>query len=242
VAWQDAVIRYCERNDQGFWSEPLNALTNLAFLATAVAAYALWKRQARSDHFALVLVLLTAAVGVGSFIFHTVATQGAELFDVIPIAIFIYCYFFLVLRRYFRLGMFGSVTITVLFAAGSDMIDSGAHHLNGSVAYLPALSAMAVFAGLLGPWSGSSTEQLRCRAIARGLASAALLFLVSLIFRTVDRDVCPVFPLGTHFLWHVLNAGVLWLLLRTVILAGTDSQAQAPPGDKAGISATLWKG
>jgi hypothetical protein len=31
------------------------------------------------------------------------------------------------------------------------------------------------------------------------LASA----LLALVFRTADLLVCPYFPLGTHFLWHI---------------------------------------
>ncbi len=39
------------------------------------------------------------------------------------------------------------------------------------------------------------------------------IFLVSLAFRTVDVASCGSLPLGTHFLWHVLNAVVLYRLL-----------------------------
>ena len=43
---------------------------------------------------------------------------------------------------------------------------------------------------------------------------AAAIFIVSLALRIVDLDICDAFPLGTHFLWHVLNAVLLYLLLR----------------------------
>ncbi len=33
--WSRAVNSYCERTDPGFWSEPVNALTNAAFLVAA---------------------------------------------------------------------------------------------------------------------------------------------------------------------------------------------------------------
>jgi hypothetical protein len=42
----------------------------------------------------------------------------------------------------------------------------------------------------------------------------AMIFMVSLALRIVDLDICDAFPLGTHFLWHVLNAVLLYLLLR----------------------------
>jgi hypothetical protein len=89
--------------------------------------------------------------------------------------------------------------------------------LNGSIGYLPALGALAVFASLL--WTASGSQPPQRRQTARGLAIAALIFTISLTFRTIDRDVCDMFPFGAHFLWHMLNALVLWLLLRTAILA-----------------------
>jgi hypothetical protein len=84
--------------------------------------------------------------------------------------------------------------------------------LHGSIAYLPALGAMAIFAALLWP------RRLR-RQTANSLALAALVFAASLTLRTMDGEVCAAFPLGTHFLWHILNAFVLWLLLRTAMLS-----------------------
>ena len=211
MAWRDPVIDYCERRGHGFWSEPVNALTNIAFLLAAAAAFALWRRRRETDNPALALIVVTALVGSGSFIFHTVATRGAMLFDVIPIALFIYGYFLLALRRFFGLGALASTAITLLFAAGSYLVENSFHGLHGSVGYLPALGAMICFAALLWP-------RTRRRQTAAGLALAALVFAASLTFRTMDGDVCAGFPLGTHFLWHILNACVLWLLLRTAML------------------------
>jgi hypothetical protein len=244
--WRDPVIDYCERQDHSFWSEPLNAITNIAFLLAAGAAFALWRRQQKADYPALALILVTEAVGVGSFIFHTVATRGAVLLDVIPIAIFIYGYFLLGLRRFFGLGALASAGITVLFAGGSYIVDSSIHGLNGSVGYLPALGAMICFSALLWarPESQHSTEpQLRRAQTVGGLALAAVVFLISLTFRTIDRDVCQAFPFGTHFLWHVLNATVLWLLLRTAILAKAEgpAAAQATPSENASVPMAAWE-
>jgi hypothetical protein len=243
VAWQDPVIDYCERQSHGFWAEPLNAITNVAFLLAAAGAFALWRRQRKPDSPALALIIVTALVGIGSFIFHTLATRGAILLDVIPIAIFIYGYFLLALRRFFGLGAFSSVAITIAFGLGSYALDSSVQGLNGSVGYLPALFAMAGFAALLWARSGSqATERLRRRRTALGLAAAALVFTASLIVRTIDRGICQIFPLGTHFMWHLLNAVVLWLLLRTAILASSslttepdDSGSQATPSQKASM-------
>ncbi|HEY8126901.1 MAG TPA: ceramidase domain-containing protein [Methylocystis sp.] len=220
--WRAPVMDYCERQSSAFWAEPANALSNVAFVIAAASAFLLWRRRGGADGPALALIIVTASVGVGSFIFHTVATRGAMLLDVIPIAIFIYGYFLLALRRYFRLSMMRAMAITLTFATGASFattIDA----LNGSVGYLPALAALAIFAALL--WTSPGQ-----RGTARARAAAALVFAISLFFRTIDRAICPVFPLGAHVLWHMLNACVLWLLLRAAILAGRD---QAIPIQKA---------
>ncbi len=221
--WRAPVIDYCERQSPAFWAEPANAVSNFAFIIAAAAGFLLWRRRGGADYPALALIIVTASVGVGSFIFHTVATRGAMLLDVIPIAIFIYGYFLLALRRYFRLPMAPAAAMTLAFAAGSSFAGT-IESLNGSVGYLPALAALSIFAALL--WSRGQRET------ARALAAAALLFAISLVFRTIDRAVCPVFPLGAHFVWHLLNACVLWLLLRAAIRAGP-RRDQASPIQKA---------
>jgi hypothetical protein len=42
---------------------------------------------------------------------------------------------------------------------------------------------------------------------------AAAVFVTSLIFRVIDLDICGLLPVGTHFLWHILNAVVIYLVL-----------------------------
>jgi hypothetical protein len=49
--------------------------------------------------------------------------------------------------------------------------------------------------------------------------SATGVFCVSLIFRAIDPAVCPSFPIGTHFLWHVLNGLMVGLLLQLLLRA-----------------------
>lgn len=211
---REPVIDYCERQSAAFWAEPLNAISNVAFLVAALAAFGLWRQRGGTDYPALALIVVTACVGVGSFIFHTLATQGAMLLDVIPIAVFIYAYFFLALRRFFGLGALAAGEVTLAFGVFSYFVQSVFTGLNGSVGYLPALGALLCFAALL--WRADEAQR---NLIAQRLGAAALVFAFSLFFRTIDRAICGLVPSGTHFLWHVLNACVLWLLLRAAILA-----------------------
>lgn len=203
--WSRPVDLYCERTDPSFWAEPVNAITNASFLIAALIAFIQWRRTDAGDWPVLLLIIVTAVIGVGSFIFHTVATQGAALFDTIPIAVFIYGYLFFALRRYLGLSLVMAGALLVAFVAASyaesAVVPRGA--LNGSHAYLPALAATFVI--------GFLTLKRRAGPL---IIAAGVTIAISLTFRSIDMAVCESFPLGTHFLWHSLNGLGLYLLLR----------------------------
>ncbi len=84
---------YCERTGTGFWNEPLNAFSNLAFImAAAVAWQARAQRQNQGDSWEVLLILLAGTIGVGSFLFHVFANSWSEHADVIPIWSFVALY------------------------------------------------------------------------------------------------------------------------------------------------------
>lgn len=213
--WQQPMDEYCERLGHGFWAEPVNAITNISFLLAGVAILLLVKGRRlaflrHADVYAL--ILLTFCVGVGSFLYHTVATRWAVWADVIPIVIFINLYLLSALARLTPLTWRGVLACFLLFQAVNQGFSAYVppHLLNGSVMYAPALMALLSLAGFL---------RGRNDAVARYFILACLTFLVSLTFRTLDRAVCDGFPLGTHFIWHILN-GVLFYLLLKGLLAG----------------------
>src|SRR5262245_49815667 len=164
---------YCERSDASLWAEPANALTNAAFVVAAAAAFVAWRRAGGRDWPALALIVVVAAVGLGSFTFHTVATQGARLADVIPIAIFIYGYLLLALRRFLHLSVGVALAIVVGYAAGAQALAwlAPPRALNGSIGYVPSLVAMIAIARV-------TRGQTR-----GGLALAVMIFTVSLALR-----------------------------------------------------------
>jgi Ceramidase len=215
--WSIPIDLYCERVSPSFWAEPVNAVSNLAFLIAAIAAFDLWRRAGKSDRAILALVAVIVAVGFGSFAFHTLATRGAMWLDVIPIGLFIYGYFLLAMRRFLLLS-WSALMLLVGFIALSTGLGSliPREALNGSSGYLPALAALIIL--------GSN---LRRNRVGQTLLVAAGLFVVSLAFRIVDLDVCAAWPLGTHFLWHLLNAAVLY----TVIWAAVEER-QHPIGQE----------
>jgi hypothetical protein len=221
VNWSAPIDLYCERTDVSFWAEPANALTNAGFLIAAAVAFLLWRRAGGRDWPALALIVVVVAVGLGSFTFHTVATRGAMLADVIPIAIFIYGYLLLALRRFLHLSAGVAIAIVVGYAAGAQALSwlAPPRALNGSIDYLPALVAMVAMARV---------THGRAR---RDLELAVMIVTVSLALRTIDLAACEIFPVGTHFLWHLLNAVVLYVLLRTAIReSGSETAASGRRG------------
>ena len=203
--WTTPIDQYCERLDPSFWAEPVNALTNVAFIVAAVMALMAWRRAGESDRAVLALIVVVFAIGLGSFAFHTLATRGARLLDVIPIGVFIYGYFLLALRRMLNVPWVYSVVLLIAFMALSNALAIAVPRevLNGSTGYFPALGALLVIGWLL-----------RDSAQGRAMLIAAAIFVVSLALRIVDLDICDALPVGTHFLWHILNAVLLYLLLR----------------------------
>ncbi|HEU5018124.1 MAG TPA: ceramidase domain-containing protein [Pseudolabrys sp.] len=209
MEWSRSVDIYCERTDPSFWAEPVNAISNAAFLIAALIVFIQWRRANGRDLPLLALIALTFVIGIGSFIFHTVATQGAELFDTVPIAVFIYAYLFLALRRFLGLRPWTALGLWVGFAAFTfgEAALVPADTLNGSHAYLPALAATLIVG-----WFA------RDRAARPLILAAGGTLAGSLFFRGIDMAVCSSFPLGTHFIWHCLNAVVLYLLLRAGLI------------------------
>ena len=92
--------------------------------------------------------------------------------------------------------------------------------IGGSTGYLPPLGALLV----VGLW-------LHARAHPAGtwLLAAAGLFAVSLTFRALDGPLCAAWPIGTHFLWHMLNGAVLGLLLVALVRHGRPARRLAGP-------------
>ena len=65
--WTGAVDEYCERMSPEYWAEPVNAVTNLAFVLAAVI---MWRRVVGMP-LARALCVVLSAIGVGSYLFHT---------------------------------------------------------------------------------------------------------------------------------------------------------------------------
>jgi hypothetical protein len=71
--------------------------------------------------------------------------------------------------------------------------------------YLPTLFAIV---------ATSVALYRRDPVIGRAMLAAGAVFFSAFAARTLDMPICSVFPLGKHFMWHLLNALLLYLLVR----------------------------
>lgn len=206
---------YCERTGPEFWAEPVNALTNLAFVAAGLWGVAAGRRN-QAGGFVELLSWWVVAIGVGSWLFHTHANLLTIWADIVPIGTFTLAYTLFVLRRFGRFSWNGTLIVSVLFYLAAGLVTlalprSWHAASNGTVGYLPALLAFVLMIGIC---------LARGSPAAKYVAGAFVLFLLAATFRLTDLGVCEAFPLGTHFLWHVFNGAMLGVLLAAAVRHG----------------------
>ncbi len=208
-SWLEPVDNYCERVGTHLLAEPINAISNVAFLIAAYAAFMHGCKHQSHTNGSYWLVFWLALIGIGSTLFHTFANRWSAAADVLPI----YLYQFSII------GLYGaaigrhrqsspsiySAMVLILFILTVLLFSLLPRDLlNGSVGYFPAL----VFTLAIGIYHYQFFTVQRY-----ALLLAALLLILSLTFRSIDLALCNLWPIGTHFLWHLLNGAVLYLTL-----------------------------
>jgi hypothetical protein len=228
--WTAAIDIYCERASTAFWAEPVNAWSNLAFPVAALWAALAARRRGGATPAFWTLVALAALIGLGSFLFHTFANVWSEYADTIPIWTFVAATIYVSGSRVVGVQpgpavgalLVAAVVVVVVFVSATDpspAVPPPPDPLNGSGQYALALLALAGFTAFA--W-------LR-RLPSRGLLVAATLaFLAALTFRTIDLRVCAAFPLGTHFLWHLLNGLMVGLVLMVMLRSDPRAASRDP--------------
>jgi len=204
VALLSYLPQYCERSVPGLWGEPVNTVSNLAFF---LAAWGLVRSPAwPGTATARLIISLLVAIGVGSTLWHLTAWRWTLWADVLPIAAFMGVFAWVFLRQVAGLGRGRALAVFAAFVAVEGVLAwvMPPHLLNGVGFYLPAVAFVAGMAAWLA---------LQGRA-AGGFAAAAGLLLLAIAARLLDFAICPFWPIGSHFLWHLGAAAALFLLIQ----------------------------
>jgi hypothetical protein len=193
-------------------AEPLNAVSNISFLLAAWAAWVLASRTGTLSAGVRVLIALAASVGIGSILWHTYPTSLTLILDIVPILIFIIWFIWLYTRNVIGMRSLFALACAAAFVLATFLVIPYSGVLHGALVYTPGLIITLVL----------GVFQARERTVARfTLLAATGVYLAALFFRTIDNEVCPVLPIGTHFLWHLLIGLVTYLAMRSVILSTT---------------------
>lgn len=204
---------YCERTSSLFWAEPLNTFSNIFFVLAGL--YVLNRtfrvRNLSNLVWLRALSVIVVIVGVGSFLFHVYANTWSLLADMIPILAFMALYLSFILRKAFKVSLILTLIFVSAFIVTTLLIDQSFLKLyfNGSTTYFPAWMASCFIAQALYPKNMELSENIYGATFVLG---------ISLFFRSVDMMFCDITISGTHYLWHMLNAVVLFSLLRGAYL------------------------
>jgi len=215
---------YCERTDLTFWSEPLNAVTNVAFIVAGIFALRLYLSCQRNlesqqdsktmpafagmtnDLYAIIMIFCLFAIGIGSFLFHTTATGWAAIADVAPIGLVIFTYHVATMHKIAGWNIWVSfLSLAMIPAFGWVAYQLPLDFMGSTKAYSPILPLLIIY----------FYYHLRRRsAEIYWLPLAFVTFSLSMATRIIDNHICDVFSYGVHWGWHILNAITLYIAFR----------------------------
>ena len=198
----DNIFFYCERTSSDILGEPINFFTNLFFIIFSVLL--LFNKSILNKKYALLIFL----IGVGSMLFHSIPNRLTGFLDIFFIISFIFYYIFtlyikLNIKKYIS-AIISIVFIVICFVFG---IFSKNTLLGSSAFYLPIIFHM-LFLYLY------FLNNKKIYMYHNLFLFILVLFSFSLLLRSVDLYLCNLFFIGTHFIWHILNALVLYLLVK----------------------------
>ncbi len=199
---------YCERTAGDIFSEPLNSLTNLAFI---LVSYLIFKKY-KNYEYSLIFSGLIFCIGLGSFLLHTFPSTITALIDVIFILFFIIFFLYILYKNVLELriiyALFLSFISPVLyFYLGSSLKENLPLVGDSSFYIVILLNLILIYLYLL----------IKNTNFSNDILIASIIFFISIFFRIIDQVYCDINLYGTHFLWHILNSLVLFYLVKFII-------------------------
>ena len=197
---------YCERNNLEFLSEPLNFFTNFSFLLISIILY--YDKRVTDKNYSYIIFL----IGISSSLFHSIQNHITALLDVSFIAVFI-IYYLNNLYKSFNINAYISFILSILFILFCSFFGYlfNTSILSSSAYYFPILLHL-YFLSLFFYIKKKIYIQYKM------FIGISILFTLSLFLRTIDLRICSYSIIGTHYLWHILNSIILYLLIKYIHL------------------------
>ena len=201
----------CELFKSALQSQPINLITNLAFLISGWKIYGLLKKHKIINKDLWLLFYGVILVGLGSSIRHYHSNILTLIIDGLPMLGLICLTVYLFGKYLFKLNRIQSQIAILGFAllmAFTILI------LNKNIRPAIVFSLISQFVCL--PIILISYK--RKQEITGVLITAVgFLFLAAVAF-IIDLYFCPKLLFGTHFLWHIFNSLALYYLAKYLIL------------------------
>ena len=206
---EKGMSTYCEGGVGLFYTQPVNTISNIALLIAAYFAYRLIRTKHVNNKTVKILPFILAVTGIGSILWHGMPNLLTNFADTLPLSAFVLVSLFFLLDKLLnKRGLVWKILLAFTLVE-TPFIFHILPSLNGFLPYLIVL----VFGVFL-----SYGLVKKYKILTPHLVTIIVLFAIAFFFRTIDHTVCPVFSAGTHFIWHILNALVLYLLIRVFIL------------------------
>jgi hypothetical protein len=201
---------YCERVHAGWFGEPLNLLTNIFFLVAAILAYGKIKTaESWAQLYLYFLAGMIGVIGIGSAIFHAVPNHTTIIFDAVPIYIFLLAALALLLKC-LTTSWKVAIGVCALYVAALILATTfvPADFLNGSFRHVITFTTLVIIFGYTFKKYPDETKRL---------LGVTLLYAAAIICRAIDNVTCTSQHIGTHFLWHTLNATAAYFAILLLI-------------------------
>ena len=189
---------YCERTNFDAFGEPLNAISNLAFILCGLILIFRKKMKLSPLPYAVIFI------GISSFLFHYIPTKIFSALDIFSIILFVIIYNTILTKRILNYSNKYSIISSVLLLLIS--------YLVGILFFQTIIGSSSFYLGLL-IYMVFISFLLKKSPNKKFFLFAIVLFIISIIFRSIDIYLCNFILFGTHFIWHIMNSLVTYFLI-----------------------------
>ena len=201
-------LYYCERTTLEAFGEPINTLSNIAFILCGLMLIFIKKMKLNPLPYAVIFI------GISSFLFHYIPTKLFSILDIFSIILFVIIYNILLTRNILKYSMSYSILSSFLLLLITYFI--------GILLFKTIVGSSSFYLGLL-------LYMLLILFLIRKIENlkyfllAIILFALSIFFRSIDTFLCNYIFFGTHFIWHIINSLVLYYLIMYIQLTNRAS-------------------